>query len=137
MPTKRKCRLFRVDAFTRTLFEGNPAVVVLDAEQLSGDEMAQIARELTGADVAFLIKSDTPEYDVELRFFSPRREVTCAFRLDHRVAPFAAVEPEWRECRRFGRLRGRQSACLLRRRRSERLSAPVATGAPDPRRNSP
>ncbi len=76
MPTKRKCRLFRVDAFTRTLFEGNPAVVVLDAEQLSGDEMAQIARELTGADVAFLINSDTPEYDVELRFFSPRREVT-------------------------------------------------------------
>jgi PhzF family phenazine biosynthesis protein len=73
--SKRTCRLFRVDAFTRELFAGNPAVVVLDAEQLSDEEMKRIARELSGAEVAFVVASDVPDYDIELRFFSPRREV--------------------------------------------------------------
>jgi PhzF family phenazine biosynthesis protein len=73
---KRKCRLFHVDAFTRERFCGNPAVVVLDAEVLSDDEMKRIAREVSGQDVAFVLGSDSPDYDVEVRFFSPRREVT-------------------------------------------------------------
>ncbi len=71
----RKCRLFHVDAFTRDRFCGNPAVVVLDAEILSDDEMRRIAREVAGQDVAFVLGSDSPDYDVEVRFFSPRREV--------------------------------------------------------------
>ena len=73
---KRKCRLFHVDAFTRERFCGNPAVVVLDAEVLGEDEMARIAREVAGQDVAFVLNSEAPEHDVEVRFFSPRREVT-------------------------------------------------------------
>ena len=72
---KRKCRLFGVDSFTRKIFCGNPAVVVLDAEQLSDEEMQKITRELAGAEVAFVLKADSPDYDIELRFFSPRREV--------------------------------------------------------------
>jgi predicted PhzF superfamily epimerase YddE/YHI9 len=31
----RRCRLFHVDAFTRERFCGNPAVVVLDADELT------------------------------------------------------------------------------------------------------
>ena len=73
---ERKCRLFHVDAFTRERFCGNPAVVVLDAEVLTEDEMRRIAREVAGQDVAFVLGSDSPDYDVEVRFFSPRREVT-------------------------------------------------------------
>lgn len=72
---KRKCRLFLVDAFTRERFCGNPAVVVLDAEILTEDEMRRIAREVGNVDTAFVLSSDTPEHDVEVRFFSPRREV--------------------------------------------------------------
>lgn len=72
---KRKCRLFHVDAFTRERFCGNPAVVVLDAETLSEDEMRRIAREVGGIESAFVLASDSPNYDVEVRFFSPRREV--------------------------------------------------------------
>jgi PhzF family phenazine biosynthesis protein len=72
---KRKCRLFHVDAFTRERFCGNPAVVVLDAEVLSEDQMRRIARELGCQEVAFVLGSDSPDYDVEVRFFSPRREV--------------------------------------------------------------
>ena len=74
--TQRKCRLFLVDAFTRERFCGNPAVVVLDADVLEEQEMRRIAREMTGIEVAFVLGSDSPDYDVELRFFSPRREVT-------------------------------------------------------------
>ena len=72
---KRKCRLFLVDAFTRERFCGNPAAVILDAEQLTEDEMRRIAREIPGTEVAFVMASETPEHDVEIRFFSPRREV--------------------------------------------------------------
>jgi PhzF family phenazine biosynthesis protein len=72
---KRKCRLFLIDTFTRDLFCGNPAAVVLDAEQLTDDEMHRIAREIH-EEVAFVLASDSPEYDVEVRFFSPKREVT-------------------------------------------------------------
>jgi len=73
---KRKCRLFLVDAFTQEIFCGNPAAVVLDAEQLSVEEMHRITRELVGQEVAFVLASDSPDYDVEVRFFSPRREVS-------------------------------------------------------------
>ena len=37
-------QLCRVDAFTQQLFTGNPASVVLGAEQLSDEEMIAIAR---------------------------------------------------------------------------------------------
>jgi PhzF family phenazine biosynthesis protein len=75
MAASRKCRLFLVDAFTRERFCGNPAAVVLDADVLTAEEMRRIARELNGTEVAFVFKSDSPDYDVEMRFFSPRREV--------------------------------------------------------------
>lgn len=75
MTDPRKCRLFLVDAFTRERFCGNPAAVVLDAEMLSEDQMRRIAREMHGLEVAFVFKSDAPDHDVEIRFFSPRREV--------------------------------------------------------------
>ncbi|MGI9247035.1 MAG: PhzF family phenazine biosynthesis isomerase [Steroidobacteraceae bacterium] len=76
MSSQRKCRLFLVDAFTRSRFCGNPAAVVLDAEVLEEDEMRRIARELGGVEVAFVFPSESPDYDVEIRFFSPRREVS-------------------------------------------------------------
>ena len=73
---KRKCRLYHVDAFTRDRFCGNPAVVVLDAEVLTEEEMRRITREVGGQEVAFVMASEAPDHDVEIRFFSPRREVT-------------------------------------------------------------
>jgi PhzF family phenazine biosynthesis protein len=73
---KRKCRLYHVDVFTRDLFCGNPVTVVLDAEVLTEEEMRRVAREMVGQEVAFVVASDASEYDIEVRFFSPRREVT-------------------------------------------------------------
>ncbi len=76
MSKTRQCRLYLVDAFTRERFTGNPAAVVLDANVLTEDEMRHIARELKHMDVAFVLDSDAPDHDVDVRFFSPRREVT-------------------------------------------------------------
>jgi PhzF family phenazine biosynthesis protein len=75
MTPQRKCRLFLVDAFTRNRFCGNPAAVVLNAEALDEHELRRIGRELGGIETAFVFPSESPDFDVEIRFFSPRREV--------------------------------------------------------------
>jgi PhzF family phenazine biosynthesis protein len=72
---RRSCRLFHVDAFTRERFAGNPAVVVLDADELTDEDMHRIAREINGTEVAFVIPPESTDYDLEVRFFAPDREV--------------------------------------------------------------
>lgn len=69
-----RCRLFHVDAFTRTRFCGNPARVVLDADQLSADQMQTIATELNG-ETAFVLAAESSDHDVHVRFFTPHQEV--------------------------------------------------------------
>ena len=58
--TRRTCRLFHVDAFTRERFCGNPAVVVLDADELTDEDMHRIAREINGTEVAFVFGRSPP-----------------------------------------------------------------------------
>jgi PhzF family phenazine biosynthesis protein len=71
----RKYRLYQVDAFTREKFAGNPAGVVSNADGLSEHQMQQIARELNNSETAFIFSSNSPDYDVHIRFFTPRTEV--------------------------------------------------------------
>jgi phenazine biosynthesis protein PhzF family len=66
---------YQVDAFTETIFSGNPASVILDATNLTDDEMQQIAREFNNSETAFIIPSLNPNYDVHIRFFTPTNEV--------------------------------------------------------------
>jgi PhzF family phenazine biosynthesis protein len=70
----RTIRIFQVDAFTNRPFAGNPAGVVLDAESLSAAEMQAIARELNNGDTAFVLPADAPDHDIQMRFFTPRKE---------------------------------------------------------------
>ncbi|NBX41700.1 MAG: PhzF family phenazine biosynthesis isomerase, partial [Gammaproteobacteria bacterium] len=70
----RTVQVFQVDAFTRQLFTGNPAGVVLGAEVLSDEEMLAIARELNNGDTAFVLPPDGEDHDVRVRFFTPRTE---------------------------------------------------------------
>jgi PhzF family phenazine biosynthesis protein len=72
--SQRRCRLFHVDAFTRERFRGNPAVVVLDADDLSEDEMQTIATEVNG-ETAFVLEADSGDHDMQVKFFTPRHEV--------------------------------------------------------------
>ena len=71
----RVYHLYQVDAFTREKFSGNPAGVITNADGLSVDEMQKIARELNNSETAFVFTSKTAEYEVEVRFFTPTREV--------------------------------------------------------------
>lgn len=71
----RKYSVFQVDSFTREKFSGNPAGVVPDADGLTEKDMQNIARELNNSETAFLFTSNSDEYDVHVRFFTPVREV--------------------------------------------------------------
>jgi PhzF family phenazine biosynthesis protein len=70
----KQCRLFHVDAFTRQRFCGNPARVILDADELSDEQMQTIATELN-AETAFVLAAESNDHDLQLRFFTPHHEV--------------------------------------------------------------
>jgi PhzF family phenazine biosynthesis protein len=72
---RRRCRLFHVDAFTRQRFCGNPAIVVLDADDLSEDEMQTIATEVNG-ETAFVLAAEDTNHDMQVKFFTPRHSVS-------------------------------------------------------------
>lgn len=71
----KKYRLYQVDSFTRERFHGNPAGVIPNADGLTEEQMQRIARELNNSETAFMFTSNSPDYDVEVRFFTPAREV--------------------------------------------------------------
>lgn len=68
-------RVYQIDAFTKTVFEGNPAGVVANADGLTDDQMQAIARELNNAETAFILSPTAPDHDVWIRFFTPTTEV--------------------------------------------------------------
>lgn len=68
-------RIYQVDAFTTDRFHGNPAGVVPDADGLTDEQMQKIARELNNSETAFIFESNSPDYDIEVRFFTPTTEV--------------------------------------------------------------
>ena len=68
-------KVYQVDSFTKNKFYGNPAGVVPNADGLTDEQMQQIARELNNSETAFIFKSESSEYDVEVRFFTPTTEV--------------------------------------------------------------
>ena len=70
----RRCRLFHVDAFTRERFCGNPAIVVLDADELSEEQMQTIATEVNG-ETAFVLEAEAGDHDMQVKFFTPRHPV--------------------------------------------------------------
>jgi PhzF family phenazine biosynthesis protein len=75
MSERRAITAYQVDAFTKERFTGNPAGVVLDASDLSDDEMQRIAFELGNPETAFLFPADGPGHDVRIRYFTPKTEV--------------------------------------------------------------
>lgn len=67
--------LHQVDAFTDKVFGGNPAGVVTNADGLSDQEMAHIAREMNLSETAFVSRPTTTKADFQLRWFTPTAEV--------------------------------------------------------------
>lgn len=71
----KKYRVYQVDSFTREKFSGNPAGVVYHADGLTERQMQQLARELNNSETAFIFTGQKPDYDVEVRYFTPTTEV--------------------------------------------------------------
>lgn len=68
-------KLYQVDAFTDTIFKGNPAgVCFLSPDQIDNDEfLHNVAAEMNLSETAFLCKH---EAEYKLRWFTPETEVT-------------------------------------------------------------
>lgn len=71
----RTLQIYQVDSFTKEKFKGNPAGVVLNADELTDQEMLHIARELNNSETAFILKPDGTDHEVRLRYFTPKTEV--------------------------------------------------------------
>ena len=72
---RRKYNLYQIDSFTKEKLTGNPAGVITNADGLTDYEMQKIARELNNSETAFIFSSNSSEYDVHIRFFTPTNEV--------------------------------------------------------------
>jgi PhzF family phenazine biosynthesis protein len=67
-----KFNIYQIDAFTSTVFGGNPAAVIPLSEWLPGDVMQKIANENNLPETAFFIPNDK---GFQLRWFTPTQEV--------------------------------------------------------------
>lgn len=86
----RSVEVLKVDAFTNRPYRGNPAGVVLDAEDLGDGEMLQLARELNTSETAFVFPSR--KADLRIRFFAPSGEIPLCGHAT--VAAFHALAEE-------------------------------------------
>lgn len=68
-----KVSVILVKSFTQDSAAGNPAGIVLEAEQLTDEQMQSIATELGFAETMFVLPSDRANF--RLHFFAPQHEV--------------------------------------------------------------
>jgi PhzF family phenazine biosynthesis protein len=71
-------RFQQVDVFSPVPFSGNPLAVVLDAEDLSTEEMRQFSRWTNLSETTFILPPTTPEADYRVRIFSLAQELPFA-----------------------------------------------------------
>lgn len=67
--------IYVVDAFTTKPNTGNRAGVVLDADQLTTQEMQDIAAFAGYSETAFVLSPKDPSHDIHVRYFTPTDEV--------------------------------------------------------------
>jgi PhzF family phenazine biosynthesis protein len=74
----KRVRFKQIDVFTTEPFTGNPAGVVLDATNLTDEQMQAIALEMNLSETTFVLPATVPNADYRVRFFSPRSELPFA-----------------------------------------------------------
>ena len=67
-----------LDVFTRLRFGGNPLAVVLEADELTGEEMQMIAREFNYSETTFVLRPKDARHTAHVRIFTPTVEVPFA-----------------------------------------------------------
>ncbi|MEB0206672.1 PhzF family phenazine biosynthesis protein [Pseudomonas sp. CCC3.1] len=68
----------QVDVFSTVALKGNPVAVVLDADSLTDEQMADFARWTNLSETTFVLKPQNPEADYRLRIFTTLRELPFA-----------------------------------------------------------
>src|SRR5207244_841704 len=71
-------RYHTLDVFTTTRFAGNPLAVFTDGDELSGDQMLAIAREMNLSETVFVQKPTDEEALARLRIFTTKEELKLA-----------------------------------------------------------
>jgi len=66
------------DVFTDRAFCGNPLAVFPEADEIDGDVMMKIAREMNLSETVFVLKPKSDEVLRRLRIFTPAREIPFA-----------------------------------------------------------
>jgi len=97
----KKYRLYQIDSFTNERFRGNPAGVITNADGLTESQMQKIARELNNSETAFVFSSDTGDYDVYVRYFTPAKEVPICGHATIAAHYARAAEKNMDTCRVF------------------------------------
>ena len=67
-----------VDVFADSAFAGNPLAVVLDADELSSEQMQSMALEFNLSETTFPVRTSTDGADYRLRIFTPTNELPFA-----------------------------------------------------------
>ncbi|MDQ1164837.1 MULTISPECIES: PhzF family phenazine biosynthesis protein [unclassified Flavobacterium] len=67
-----------VDVFADKKYAGNQLAVFMDAENLSSEQMQQIAREINFAESTFVTKLDRENNKAEIKIFTPANEMQFA-----------------------------------------------------------
>ncbi len=65
-------KLYWVDAFTDQPFCGNPAAIIVNADNLSDEQKQVIAREMNLSETVFISKSNVADFRIQ--FFTPKQE---------------------------------------------------------------
>lgn len=68
----------QVDVFSNTPYLGNPVAVVLDAEGMTDESMAEFARWTNLSETTFVLPPTNPSADYRLRIFTPGGELPFA-----------------------------------------------------------
>ena len=71
-------RFKQVDVFAQVPFSGNPLAVVLDADDLSDEQMQAIARWTNLSETTFVVTATDAAADYQVRIFSPAEEFPFA-----------------------------------------------------------
>jgi trans-2,3-dihydro-3-hydroxyanthranilate isomerase len=90
MKSNSSFKVLQVDAFTTVPFGGNPAAVVLDADNLSEETMSKIAKEMNVRETVFVSKSSKADY--KFVFMTP--EGPLGFSGHPTIAAFHALVDE-------------------------------------------
>jgi trans-2,3-dihydro-3-hydroxyanthranilate isomerase len=71
-------RIHTVDVFAEKALAGNQLAVVLDAEDIPGDVMQKIAKEMNISETTFVLPPSDPAHAARVRIFTPASEVQFA-----------------------------------------------------------